>query len=136
MLLWGFRRSHGDSAVLFNLNLLNFLNGVIHLLFMELFIIIFRDSKMRKLLCPCLSLWNLWPGWGGHLFPMDTFLVLCKLYPTELLTWTCPPFISGLSIINFGDIKMTIWSWSGNSIEPIQTAWKCRLTWVYTGGKG
>ena len=27
-------------------------------------------------------------------------------------------------------------SWSANSIEPGQTAWMCRLPWLYTDGKG
>ena len=34
-----------------------------------------------------------------------------------------------LSIIIFRDIKMRTWSWSANSIEPVQNAWKCRLAW-------
>ena len=41
-----------------------------------------------------------------------------------------------LSIIIFGEIKMITWSWSSNSIEPGQTARKCRPAWLYTGGKG
>ena len=45
------------------------------------------------------------------------------------------PFLE-LSIIIFTDIKMRNWRWSVNSIESGQTAWKCRLAWLYTGSKG
>ena len=38
------------------------------------------------------------------------------------------------SIVNFGDIKMRIWSWSANSIEPGQIARMCRLDWLYISG--
>ena len=40
-----------------------------------------------------------------------------------------------LSIIKFGDM-LGNGSWPANSIESGQTAWICRLTWLYTGGKG
>jgi hypothetical protein len=48
------------------------------------------------------------------------------------LKWTCCqlPFLR-LSIINFGDIKMKIISWSANSIEP-RVSW---LAWPYAGRK-
>ena len=38
-------------------------------------------------------------------------------------------------IINIINIKIRIWS-DDNSIEPGQSAWMCRLAWLYTGGKG
>ena len=39
------------------------------------------------------------------------------------------PFLE-LSIIIFRDIKMPTWSLA-NSIKPGQTAWMCRLAWLY-----
>ena len=45
------------------------------------------------------------------------------------------PFLE-LYIIMLRDIKTKTWSWSANSVEPGQTVWMCRLTWLYTGGKG
>ena len=70
------------------------------------------------------------------------FLNHCKsllnLYPAEFSKWTCPDQLSclELSIINFGEIKIRIWSWSANSVEPGQIARMCRLALLYTGGKG
>ena len=43
------------------------------------------------------------------------------------------PFLE-FSIVNLENIKMRIWL--ANSIKPGQTAWMCRLTWLYAGGKG
>ena len=31
---------------------------------------------------------------------------------------------------------MRSWSWSANSKESGQTAWMCRLAWLYTDDKG
>jgi hypothetical protein len=45
------------------------------------------------------------------------------------------PFL-GLSIINFRGMNLNIYILSANRIEPGQTAWVCRLAWLYTGGKG
>jgi hypothetical protein len=38
---------------------------------------------------------------------------------------------SKISIFNFGDIEMKIYS--ANLIESGQTAWMCRIAWLYTG---
>ena len=37
----------GEEEVMLTLNMLNFLNGIIHLPFLELFIIVFMDIKMK-----------------------------------------------------------------------------------------
>ena len=57
---------------------------------------------------------------------------------TEFLKQTYLQQFLELSIVIFRDMIITIrtWSWSANSIMPGRTAWKCRLTCIYTGGKG
>ena len=60
----------------------------------------------------------------------ESLLTLNLLYEVIHL-----PFLE-LSIIVFRDINYQDENlrWSTNSIEPGQTARKCRLTWLYTGG--
>ena len=67
-------------------------------------------------------------------FVYQNNLSSCK-HPAEFLKWNNPPSIFGTVHYHFRDIKMKTWSWSANSLEPDQTAQKCRLAWLYTGGK-
>ena len=52
-------------------------------------------------------------------------------YPAEFLKWNNP--FSELSIIIYREIMMK--TWSANSTEPGQSAWMCRLAWLFAGGK-
>jgi len=39
------------------------------------------------------------------------------------------------SIVNFRTIKIKIWIWAANSIEPGPTARVCKLVWLKTSAK-
>ena len=67
---------------------------------------------------------------------IDDFLYPLILTMPNLLNGIIHLLFSEFSIIIFRDVKMKISSWSTNSIEPGQTARMCRLSWIYTGGKG
>ena len=75
----------------------------------------------------------------------NSFQVTSFIYPyykiylilnlLNILNWIIHlPFL-GLFFIIFMDIKMRTRSKSAYSIEPGQTAWVCKLAWLYTGGK-
>ena len=58
-------------------------------------------------------------------------------YHAEFLKWNNPPSIFGTVHYHFkgyqdGKLKLV----SQQYIEHGQTAWMCRLAWLYTGGKG
>ena len=55
-------------------------------------------------------------------------LIQLNPYHAKFLKWNNPPYI-------FRTVKMKPLKWSANSIKPGQTAWMCRPSWLYTGGK-
>ena len=64
------------------------------------------------------------------------FLFVFNPLPAEFIKWNNPTYIFGTGHYHFKGYQDKNLSWSGNNLEPSQTAQICRLAWLYTGGKG
>ena len=63
---------------------------------------------------------------------------ICMKFIFLTISFNLLNFLNG--IIHLPNLELSIimitCSWSANSMEPGHIAWKCRLAWLYTGGKG
>ena len=80
------------------------------------------------------QLWVWFPQSCRHLkhFPQESFHLT--------LIFNMPNFLNEIIHLTYFEmsiiIKMRTLYWSDNSIQPIQAARMCRVTWLCTGGKG